>query len=211
MNIRISVYYFSFLHIVQDFYTVMMYNFIHYIKIAIKTPNLLLKKITILAHQSMPSSEMTRGGHKEKISCPICQVVVVRRVFRRHYETMHCVQNPVSCQFCQKTFKHRYSLDCHQRQSHPEEKKKKLKQILESQQKNDLWNKILKVKLSVLRGHKKCIEKGQVNASFDTLLTSNIASTVSSIFFFSSLEFRTRDNSEIFCDLDKYSLRFNSK
>ena len=90
-----------------------------------------------LAHQSMPS-EMISKGPKEKISCPICQVVVVRRVFRRHYETMHCVQNPVSCQFCAKTFKHRYSLDCHQRQSHPEEKKKKLKQILESQQKNDL-------------------------------------------------------------------------
>ena len=117
---------------------------IHHIRIAIKTPNLLLKKnhfnLTIfLAHQSMPS-EMISKGPKEKISCPICQVVVVRRVFRRHYETMHCVQNPVSCQFCAKTFKHRYSLDCHQRQSHPEEKKKKLKQILESQQKNDLWN-----------------------------------------------------------------------
>ena len=149
------MYYFSFLHIVQDFYTVMMY-YTSYQNSNKKRRTYYLKKysskfvyvkakqcrshfnLTIfLAHQSMPS-EMISKGPKEKISCPICQVVVVRRVFRRHYETMHCVQNPVSCQFCAKTFKHRYSLDCHQRQSHPEEKKKKLKQILESQQKNDL-------------------------------------------------------------------------
>ncbi len=27
-----------------------------------------------------------------RITCPVCKVVVVRRVYRRHYETMHCVQ-----------------------------------------------------------------------------------------------------------------------
>ena len=61
---------------------------------------------------------------QNKIECPVCNVAVVRRGFRRHYETMHCAQDPVSCQFCQKSFKHRYSLDCHQRQSHPNEKRK---------------------------------------------------------------------------------------
>ena len=54
--------------------------------------------------------------------CPVCKTVVVRRVYRRHFETMHCVQDPVTCQFCQKVFKHRYSLDCHQRQTHPHQR-----------------------------------------------------------------------------------------
>ena len=50
---------------------------------------------------------------------------VIRRVYRRHFETMHCVQRPVTCPICSKTFKHRYSLDCHQRQSHHSERGKK--------------------------------------------------------------------------------------
>jgi hypothetical protein len=65
------------------------------------------------------------GSGRERITCPVCKVVVVRRVYRRHYETMHCVQDPVPCQFCQKTFKHRYSLDCHQRQAHPQMRQKR--------------------------------------------------------------------------------------
>ena len=69
-------------------------------------------------------------GRNIKITCPVCTVAVVRRGFRRHYETMHCAQDPVSCQFCQKSFKHRYSLDCHQRQSHPHEKKETKQQAL---------------------------------------------------------------------------------
>ena len=63
------------------------------------------------------------GSARDKITCPLCHVVVVRRVYRRHFETMHCVQEPVPCQFCQKIFKHRYSLDCHQRQAHPLQRK----------------------------------------------------------------------------------------
>lgn len=59
---------------------------------------------------------------KERIMCPVCKTIVVRRVYRRHFETMHCVQEPVTCQFCQKVFKHRYSLDCHQRQTHPHQR-----------------------------------------------------------------------------------------
>ena len=69
------------------------------------------------------------GSARDKITCPICRVVVVRRVYRRHFETMHCVQDPVPCQFCQKTFKHRYSLDCHQRQAHPFQRKKQIKKL----------------------------------------------------------------------------------
>lgn len=88
----------------------------------------------------------TKGSGREKITCPVCKVDVVRRVYRRHYETMHCVQDPVPCQFCQKTFKHRYSLDCHQRQAHPLQRKKhqaqkKLKSKSSSSAEND-WRKI---------------------------------------------------------------------
>ena len=81
---------------------------------------------------SLATKAVNKLGCKEKesngrikIKCPVCDVAVVRRGFRRHYETMHCAQDPVSCQFCQKSFKHRYSLDCHQRQSHPHEKRNK--------------------------------------------------------------------------------------
>ena len=73
------------------------------------------------------SATPNSGNLKEKMSCPVCKVAIVRRGFRRHYETMHCAQDPVSCQFCQKSFKHRYSLDCHQRQAHPNMKKKQPK------------------------------------------------------------------------------------
>ena len=54
------------------------------------------------------SSSGGKGSAKERIMCPVCRTVVVRRVYRRHFETMHCVQDPVTCQFCQKVFKHRY-------------------------------------------------------------------------------------------------------
>ena len=59
---------------------------------------------------------------RERIMCPVCRTVVVKRVYRRHFETMHCIMDPATCQFCNKVFKHRYSLDCHQRQSHPNER-----------------------------------------------------------------------------------------
>ncbi len=59
------------------------------------------------------------GGPRSRIQCPVCHNLVVRRVFRRHFETLHCVQAPVPCRFCSKVFKHRYSLDCHLRQAHP--------------------------------------------------------------------------------------------
>ena len=65
---------------------------------------------------SLATKAVNKLGCKEKesngrikIKCPVCAVAVVRRGFRRHYETMHCAQDPVSCQFCQKSFKHRYS------------------------------------------------------------------------------------------------------
>ena len=46
--------------------------------------------------------EPSTNNGKERIMCPVCRTIVVRRVYRRHYETMHCVQAPVTCQFCFK-------------------------------------------------------------------------------------------------------------
>ena len=46
--------------------------------------------------------ESGANNGKERIMCPVCRTIVVRRVYRRHYETMHCVQAPVTCQFCFK-------------------------------------------------------------------------------------------------------------
>ena len=44
-------------------------------------------------------------------------------------------------------------------------------------------------------------ENGQVNASFDTLLTSNIASTVSSIFFCEALNLELETTQKFFATL----------
>ncbi len=70
-------------------------------------------------HPQQQQQQQHPSPQRSRIQCPVCRNLVVRRVFRRHFETLHCVQAPVPCRFCSKVFKHRYSLDCHLRQAHP--------------------------------------------------------------------------------------------
>ena len=52
-------------------------------------PNVTLDPNHLLAN--IPASSLS----KDRIQCPVCKNHVVRRVYRRHFETMHCVQPPV--------------------------------------------------------------------------------------------------------------------
>lgn len=55
---------------------------------------------------SFPGSGI--GAGKDRVQCQLCKTRVVRRVYRRHFETMHVAQEPVSCHYCKKVFKHRW-------------------------------------------------------------------------------------------------------
>jgi len=84
------------------------------------------------------ASSTSRPAQRARVSCPVCRQQVVRRVLRRHIETLHCVQKPVPCSLCPKVFKHRYSLDCHLRQAHPERRKEGRAAARASRNNNDL-------------------------------------------------------------------------